>query len=821
MDGSHDIGAEPHPHGHQSFAAPDRAALHIPGGFADRQDRSRAHILGGLTEPQREAVLAVDGPVLVLAAAGSGKTRVITRRIAYLLGLGASPWSVLALTFTNKASGEMRERVSHLMGELGGPEPRGLTVTTFHALCARLLRKYAEQAGLPGLKPDFVIYDAGDQSTAMKATLAELQLSTTNWPPRSVLSAISNAKNDLLDAQAFAQQARDYYATNLAKIYAAYERRLRQAGAVDFDDLLLLTAAMLRTRAEIRAELQHRYRYLLIDEYQDTNRAQFEIARMLAGQGEPNIFVVGDPDQAIYGWRGADISNILDFEQHYPSARVIRLGENFRSTTPILASADMLIKKNQRRKDKPLFTTKEGGEPVRVVLCRSGEHEASVIADDFSRLHAEEGLAWKDMAVLYRTNALSRVMEDALRQAQVPYVIARGTAFFEREEVRDALAYLRLVANPADDVSLERVINKPARGIGKTTLDKLRATAEEHRVPVLDVVRGVPREELGRSGAALDRFLEVLDGWTGAGTFLGAQVASSLHDLVERVIRESGLDAHYAKQAKASGSEADEERIENLSELISSARAFEDEYDPSGDPFAGVPAATSGAEAPAPPLLAMLRAYLESVALVADADKVDPSQGAVTLMTLHAAKGLEFSAVAMIGLEEGLLPHSRAFESEADLEEERRLCFVGMTRAMHRLQLSCAKYRTLRGVPERTIPSRFLGELPREHARVSDQSEAFDDFEGAGGAGAMGRGFTSKGLEDRLEQVRTQRLELAGAGDRARSEYPPGCTVRHPQFGEGVVVSVKGGQNPRAEIKFKGAGVKTLVLEYARLVRVR
>ncbi len=814
--------------------------------FMPDDDGPVAGVLAGLTEPQRRAVECTEGPVLILAAAGSGKTRVITRRIAYLVEQGVPPWAILALTFTNKAAGEMRERVLHqILGPDADPDTaradrrtRGLTVTTFHSLCARLLRRYAEAADIPGLRPDYTIYDTSDQNAAMKRVLSNLGLTTANWPPRSVLAAISNAKNELLDAAAFEANANDFYTKQVAKIYSAYAAELRKAGAIDFDDLLLYTARMLETRPEIRAELVSRWRYVMIDEYQDTNRAQFRIASLLAPASQdnpPNICVVGDPDQAIYGWRGADITNILEFETHYPGAEVIMLGENFRSTAPILATADQLIKHNVKRKDKPLFTSRPGGEPITLVHCRDERHEAELVADWFRALHDEHGVSWKDMAVFYRTNALSRVMEDALRTNQIPYSIARGTAFFDREEIKNAVAYLRVVANPADGVSLGRIVNTPARGIGKTTVDTIQAAADRAGITLWE---GLNRcRELGlaaRTTNAVERFVETVNAWTGSGTFLGSEVSQTLHELVDRVIEESGLRAHYQKQAKTSAAEADAERLDNLDELISSAREFEQEYDPADDPaaFTDAERASQGKAGETPPLLGMLRAYLESIALVADADAVDPAQGAVTLMTLHASKGLEFRAVAMIGLEEGSLPHSRANDSEEQLEEERRLAFVGITRAMERLHITSARRRTVRGISERSIPSRFLDELPREHLIVSDQADEFADFdrddefeparERSWDRGAMALDRTlGKGWKQDLEKAREQRLASVDARpDAAATAFPPGCRVRHPQFGAGTIEKVTPGANARAVVRFDSVGVKTLVLEYARLKRV-
>jgi DNA helicase-2/ATP-dependent DNA helicase PcrA len=869
-----------------------------------------AALLEGLTEAQRKAVTTTEGPVLVLAAAGSGKTRVITRRVAWLLSMGVPPWQILALTFTNKAAGEMRERVHHLVTEgalarsvsasPGGAERllRGLTVTTFHALCARLLRKYAPlMEGAPGwgLKHDFTIYDSDDQAALVKRVIGELGMSTSNWPPRSVLSAISSAKNDLMDAKAFAATAFDFNSRSVAKIFEGYERGLKAANACDFDDLLVLTVRMLKESAEARAEVQGRWRYLMIDEYQDTNKAQFVLSTLVvgkeAGSASPNVCVVGDPDQSIYGWRGADISNILDFEETYPGARVIPLGENFRSRAPILLAADTLIRNNKKRKHKDLFTKKPGGEKPGVVICRDERHEAHVVVDWLRTTiaTAAEDVSWKDTAVFYRNNSLSRVMEDALRASSIPYIIARGTAFYQREEVKDAIAYLRVVANPADDISLRRIVNKPARKIGPAAIERLDAIALAHRVPLLEAMRqcaytGLGGAELGSMAVnAVRKFVAMLDGWTGAGTFMGAELASSLHELVSRVIKESGLDEHYRKAGEKSEEDAD--KTDNLDEVVSSALEFEKEYDAADDPVYAAEAgavggtgrrltaenaenaesaedarrdveregaavddapdepeidflgdlASDGEDVPVagsaaggapfvPPLLGLLRAYLESVSLVADADKVDPERGAVTLMTLHAAKGLEFHAAAIIGLEEGLLPSMRAMDSDPAVEEERRLCFVGITRAMEKLLMTSAKYRTQRGLMERTIPSRFLAELPKGGVSMRDESGegfGFDsgDYDaGSGDTPVWGKTQGAFSTEKPGGGWPGGARGASGPAAPANVPFPVGSMVRHPQFGVGRVEAISGiGANTRARISFRDVGPKTLVLQYARL----
>jgi DNA helicase-2/ATP-dependent DNA helicase PcrA len=762
--------------------------------------------LAGLTEAQREAAMHLDGPLLVLAGPGSGKTRVITHRIAYLLSQGIPAWSILALTFTNKAAGQMKQRVETMLEGTGHDAAR-LTVMTFHAFCARLLRRHAEAAGI---SPRFSIYDTADQREAMKRAIGEANLSTQNWTPGAMLSAVSAAKNQLIDAEAYAARAGDFAAKSIAKVYRAYERIMAAASALDFDDLLLKTARLLRDSAAVRGQLQKRYQYVLIDEYQDTNHAQFVIAQMLAPPPAGNICVVGDPDQSIYAFRGADIRNILEFQEHYPTAKVIPLGRNFRSTGHIVAAAAGLIRHNKRRKHKDLSTELGEGEKVRVVQAADEHHEAQIVLDLF-RARRESGGAWKDMAVLYRINALSRVMEETLRDAQVPYVIARGTAFYERKEVKDALAYLRLIVNPNDDVSLSRIVNVPARGIGSTTMGRLETWAAGRGLPLLEAMRRAGQVEgigpkavkaMGSFTAMIDRCRDAAAADTGDPA---AGRAPDLAGLVERVVRESGLEAMYAK----SKTDEDAERLENIEELISAAAQF-------------TPPVVEEENREAASGLDVLAAYLESVALVSDADAIDPESGAVTLMTLHAAKGLEYDTVAIIGVEEGILPHSRSVMEERAVEEERRLCFVGMTRARRRLMMSSASVRTHRGMSQSTIPSHFLGELPE------GAIERVDETAGATGAGGLtyepldedgGDDGTAEWGRASTDAARDRRH--AAASGLAR-EFPVGTLVRHPRFGVGRIESIgRQGQATRARVMFASAGTKTLILEYANLTRAR
>lgn len=768
-----------------------------------------ARMLEGLTEPQAEAVRHVDGPLLVLAGPGSGKTTVVTRRMAWLLGQGIPPWQILALTFTNKAAGEMRERVERLVGmDLA---PRGLTVATFHGFCARLLRRYAAEAGVDDR---YSIYDTSDQRAAIKRAVSEADLNERNFTPAAVGGWISTAKNQLQDAAAFAESASDFHSRSVAKAYTAYERIMRQSNALDFDDLLLRVALMLQRNETVRLELQERYRYLMIDEYQDTNRTQLTIATALA-TAHRNIMVVGDADQSIYAWRGADIRNILDFEATYAETKVVPLGQNFRSTGHIVATADVLVRNNQARKDRPLFTELGDGEKPVVVEVTDEHAEADRVIDTLRRLHETEDVPFRSMAILYRTNALSRVLEDGLRHAGVPYVIARGTAFYDRKEIRDALAYLRLLANPGDDVALRRVVNVPTRGIGKTTLDRIAAFALGAGIP-LDAAMRRADETPGLGARAIKSvtaFAAMVDGWRETAAVSVQPGGHELADMFERVIREAGLETAL----RASGSDEDFERLENLGELVSAASEFLpppiDDPGPVGEAAAArasLAELTVDNQSDAPvPLRELLSSFLEQVALVSDVDAIDPERGVVTLMTLHAAKGLEFDAVAVVGLEEGLLPHARAVEAPDDdgLEEERRLLFVGLTRARRHLLITSARSRTQRGFRERTIASRFLRELPDEHVSreglprsgVATMRASDDPFLGGGGRGDDFPGWES-------EQVDT-----SGA-------IRPGTLVRHPTFGLGRVETVRrrpaGGS---AQVMFRDVGTKTLILEYAPL----
>jgi DNA helicase-2/ATP-dependent DNA helicase PcrA len=745
-------------------------------------------LLDGLTPPQLEAVTHVDGPLLVLAGPGSGKTRVITRRVAHLITrVGIPPWQVLAITFTNKAAGEMHQRTAELVSER---QARAVTVCTFHSLCARILRQYAERLGLP---PGYSIYDTSDQKRAIKKALTDLEINTKNFPPGGILSTISNAKNELIDAEEYQQLAGDFYSRTVAKIYTKYTQILTRNHALDFDDLLIKTVQLFREMPDVLKELQDRYQYVMIDEYQDTNHAQFMIANALANRHK-NFCATGDPDQSIYGWRGANIKNILDFETHYPDAKVVRLEQNYRSTKRILALADGLIQKNSRRKHKDLWTDNAQGDPVQIVTCRDERHEASWIVDAFRKLHDEHNTAWGQMAVFYRINSLSRVMEDAFRDAGIPYQIARGTAFYERLEIKNAVAYLRCVVNAADEVSLLRIINTPARGISDKTVKAIQAYTLANNVTV-DSLLGDPLKLTAinaRAQANLAKFGKTLDGWRHIAGFGDDEpvlvdepiTATSLRCFVEDILRQSGLE----DACRNDKSDPDHERLANLGELVSSAQQFEQDFE--------LELELDGGDH-TPSLSEKLLAFLERISLVSDVDAVDSDQGMVTMMTLHAAKGLEYPTVAIIGVEDGLLPHERANANDQELEEERRLCFVGVTRAMQSLYLTHARYRTVFGQSNVTIPSRFFREMPEDCIEEIDAcDDDTDDLD-------IGPAFNS----------------LAG---REAALYPPGTLVRHPQFGLGRVIDVQPtGSHTRARIAFNTAGTKTLILQYARLERVQ
>ncbi|MEO1371585.1 MAG: UvrD-helicase domain-containing protein [Planctomycetota bacterium] len=751
--------------------------------------------LAGLTPSQRSVVDHRGGPLLVNAGPGSGKTTVVTHRIASLIAEGVAPWRILGLTFTNKAAQEMRGRVEALL-EHAGLTVDGVLLCTFHSFGARLMRTLPDDFGVPAR---FVILDAADQKSAIKQAIRAANLDPKSFTPASIGSAISAAKNQLKDAEAYESEAVDFLTRAVAKTYHEYEARLKTQEAVDFDDLLMRPAMAIRDQPALRARLTQRWTHLLIDEYQDTNFAQFLVADLLVSEAR-NVTVVGDPDQSIYGWRGANIGNILEFETRYPDAKVIPLGENFRSTKTIVSAADALIRNNEQRKPKNLVAANDVGNCVRVRRLEDERAEAQDVVDRLKEME-RSGTAWSEMAVLYRMNALSRVFEEVLRREGVPYIVAKGTSFFERKEVRDAVGYLRLLANPRDEVALERVVNMPPRGIGSTSWSRVVGEARACNEPVWEVMQSPSRIEgvSARAAKAIEAFVEMIQNWRSALGQTGGldDLSHELSDVVQRVIDESGLAAHYAR----GGTEEDHDRVENLDELVSAAADFPGVI----SEFPGlIEDGEEDFEGDVQSLEAHLFGWLESISLVADSDQVDPTRGVLTLMSLHASKGLEFEEVVVAGCEESVLPHLRSIGDDDAIEEERRLLFVGMTRAKKNLTLTSAKSRPVRGFRERTMESQFLSEIPNELVErwEANETESADPFLQSGSPSSL-------------------RSSRGPSGRRLASLFPVGCLVEHEQFGVGRVEAIM----PRptgttARIDFRYDGVKTIILEYAKLERL-
>ena len=631
-----------------------------------------------LNEQQREAVYCTDGPLLILAGAGSGKTRVLTYKIAYLLENDYQPWNILALTFTNKAAREMRERAMAL-----NPATSETLIATFHSMCVRILRREADHIGY---NRNFTIVDPGEQRTLMKRILKNLNLDPKKWNERAILGTISNAKNDLLDEVAYEHQAGDMYTQIVAKCYKAYQEELRRSEAMDFEDLIMMTLRLFDKNPDVLAYYQQRYQYIHVDEYQDTNHAQYQLVKLLASRFK-NICVVGDADQSIYGWRGADMQNILDFEKDYPEAKVVLLEENYRSTKKILQAANEVIKNNRNRRPKKLWTQNDDGEQIVYYRANDERDEAVFVASTIDNIIREEGKNFKDFAVLYRTNAQSRTIEEALLKSNIPYTMVGGTRFYSRKEIRDVISYLNLIANPADNISFERVVNEPKRGVGPGTLEKIRTFAYEQNMSLLD--------------ASANIMLSPIKGKAAQGVYDFANMILNLRDqldglsiteAVEAVLDKSGyLDALSMQQTLES-----QARIENIEEFMSVTKNFDETNTDGTEDETGID---------------RLGRFLNDLALIADTDDGDMEAAEVTLMTLHAAKGLEFPVIFLIGMEEGVFPLSRASEEPDELEEERRLAYVGITRAEEILFLTNANTRTLFGKTSYNRPSRFLREI--------------------------------------------------------------------------------------------------------------
>ncbi|MBC19894.1 MAG: AAA family ATPase [Planctomycetaceae bacterium] len=744
-----------------------------------------------LTTAQRLAVEHIDGPLLILAGPGSGKTRVVTHRIAHLVHQGIAPHQIVALTFTNKAADEMRDRATALLGPIDG-----LQLSTFHRFCARMLRQHAP---LLGLTENFTIYDTDDSLRMLRHVLEKQGISSNTFSPRQIAAEISRAKNDLIGATQYCSPHGMPLATAVAEVYPLYQQQLLAAAAVDFDDLLLHVATLLSEHPEIRAELDARYRYVLVDEYQDTNMAQYAILRALS-HDHPNLAATGDPDQSIFGWRGANVGNILRFEEDFPNVRVVRLEQNYRSTKAILRTADHLIRHNQLRKHKKLFTHNPEGNPVQLMHYADGRDEADSIALSILEEIKSEQRKASDFAIFYRINALSRSIEFALREHGIPYQLIKGLEFFQRKEVKDVIAYLQLISNPRDDVALLRIINTPRRGIGKKTLTTLINHARLQSLPLLESARqaGLIESIAKATATRVARFVAMYDRFV-------QEATGSLEELMGLVISVSGYHGNLVD----SELEEDQQRLANIEELLTLARQFDQQHPEGG----------------------ALDQFLQEIALVGDTDDWEEETERVTLMTLHAAKGLEFPIVFLVACEEGLLPHERTRTDADALEEERRLLFVGITRAEQELRLSLARRRDFRGQRMLTIPSQFLLQLPCDEM-VQQESFAL------GGAAFEADHAIEKGEDDQqdptpqptnsitADSIQTATEMISTASDPPQTavsqvdvnQFRVGMRVTHPKYGLGKVAALGGPESARtATIHFATAGVRKFRLKESPL----
>jgi DNA helicase-2/ATP-dependent DNA helicase PcrA len=753
-------------------------------------------LLEGLNDIQREAVLHTEGPVLIVAGAGSGKTRALTHRIAHLIrGKGVSPYEILAITFTNKASREMVERVE---GLVGSGVARGMWILTFHSTCARILRREHDHVGVPS---GFTIYDSADTERLIAGIAKDLDIDPKRFPPRQLAAAIGKAKDRVLSPDDMAGLATNFYEEIVAKVYRVYEVRKREAGALDFDDLISETVRLFRDHPEVLRHYQERFTYLLVDEYQDTSRAQYELVNLLAARSR-NVCVVGDADQGVYSWRGATIQNILDFERDFPDAQVFLMEQNYRSTGNILDVANALIERNTQRKPKTLWTDAAAGELVVSFRANDEHEEALFVASEVERLRDEEGYRYRDIAVFYRTNAQSRVVEDVLMRVGTPYRVFGGVRFYQRKEIKDVIGYLRLLMNPQDVISFRRVVNTPKRGIGDATVAAVETFAREEGVDVVEACRRVDEISVlqNRAKGAVAGFTQVM-----------VALRAHLDDgagparMVEFAAQESG----YLAELEDDRSIEAQGRIENLQELAGVAMEIASR-DPDVD----------------------LETFLEQVSLVGEQDEYDEDDSTVTLMTLHIAKGLEFPVVFIVGMEDGIFPHFRSMTDQHELEEERRLAYVGITRAQQRLYLTHAWSRTLFGQTNFNPPSRFLGELPQHllDVRESELRQRTPSRYGGGSGGAAGRasgggGYSVVGLPGRDREVSVTPgwtpPRPAGVQKRDAPPVAPGDTVLHDRFGEGVVLTVSGhGDDAEARVAFSEVGEKTLLLAYAPLKKI-
>lgn len=721
-------------------------------------------LLDGLNREQQQAVQHTEGPLLISAGAGSGKTKVLTVRIAYLLAQGVNPYEILAITFTNKAAKEMKSRVEGLVGDVANR----IWLSTFHSFCAKFLR--FELDNFLGYNSNFTIYDTSDSQVVIKAALKALNLDDKYYPVGAMISAISDAKNKLMFASDYRKQARDFYQQKVADVYEYYERELRKNNALDFDDLLLVAVKLLQSNAAVLDKYSKRFKYVMIDEYQDTNHAQYLLAYLLSSHWK-NIAVVGDADQSIYAWRGADIQNILDFEKDYPNCTSIKLEQNYRSTKIILDAANAVIDNNEGRPEKNLWTDKVEGAKIQHFTAQSEHEEAAFIGDTIVKKHDIYGVPYGDMAILYRTNAQSRVLEEALIKRALPYTMVGGTKFYDRKEIKDVLAYLRVLYNPFDDLSLLRIINVPKRSIGATTVSKLQDYARENgtslfmtltQLHLVDTIKGKTKEKLEEFGILIFTLVAEMDD-------------KSVLDILEAILDRTG----YLAQLEESTDPQDQARAENIGELLSVAKDFQD-TNPTGT----------------------VEDFLEQVALVNDVDSFEQEESKVTLMTLHAAKGLEFPIVFLGGLEEGLFPHSRTLMNPEEIEEERRLAYVGITRAEKELYISNATTRTVFGRTSSYLPSRFIDEIPAELVdSLRAKRRIPDDI---------------KPTVPRHMSVASRPVTKPIIRNEVIADWKVGDTAIHSKWGNGKVVNVSGeGAGMKLTIEFPTQGVRVVMAKFA------
>ena len=754
-------------------------------------------LIEGLNDKQRQAVLAAQGPCLVIAGAGSGKTKVLTHKIAYIIGeKHVAPWNILAITFTNKAANEMKERVSNLIGDIA----KDMWIGTFHAICIRILRKYIERIGFSS---SFVIFDTSDQKSIVKECMKDLKIDDKMYNERSFMSAISNAKNEMREPEEYEKRTNnEIRKETIAKVYKEYQKRLKENNALDFDDIINYTIQILMSQPDALEYYSEKFKYVLVDEYQDTNKAQFTLITILSARNG-NITVVGDNDQGIYSFRGADISNILNFERDFPGTKIIKLEQNYRCTKNILKVANEVIKNNEVKYEKKLWTENDEGSKVTATLLDNEYDEASYIVGRIQHLKSQEYYKYSDFAVLYRMNTQSRSIEDILRREDIPYKIVGGLKFYERKEIKDIIAYLRLVYNTKDNLSLKRIINEPKRGIGKTSIDKIQEIAEKEGLSMYDVIKNAASYGLNRICVAAKDFVDCIE------SFVKAQNEMPVSALTQKILKETG----YVKALELEDTKEAENRIENLEEFITVTIEFEEEAEND------------------------LGHFLENITLSSDVDGLENEVDQVTLMTLHSAKGLEFPVVFMAGMEEGIFPGYRSQEEPNGIEEERRLCYVGITRARENLYMTCAKSRTVFGSTSYNAISRFLKEIPEEYfsedssLSKEDADEKFkrEEYDWSyGGENARKFDISTSFTFGKKEKTpsfsfKTPESFLNGLNKKKSeavdiSAYKKGARVYHKKFGEGTINYIEEeGEDYKVDISFDKVGHKRLMAKYAGL----